>query len=299
MNMAVPQLQPAPHSRVNASRGHARRYLLVRQSPSGGFCFYRSTYVDEPNLGDTWHAVAALLLLGELPPHREALFNFVCAQPIGRQLYALYYRTFTLEALGSADPDRAAMEASVRALALKLRDFTPHSHVSGQLERLLFTLQLKAYFKMTFAADEVAAAMSGMEQRTGGFGFPPNIIDTQLALSILSLCGHKASARTTEFVSRLAGPGYAFRLTENSLSPNLEIVCAGIGRCEQAGMPVPYSADAAAFILACQTGNGGFARAPNALPDIKLTHLALQGLASLSGNTPSQQPRPQSTRRPP
>ncbi|MGC2456659.1 MAG: hypothetical protein WA435_01510 [Gallionellaceae bacterium] len=40
--------------------------------------FYRSTYLDEPNLFDTWHAVAALALLGEQPPHVESIVHFVC-----------------------------------------------------------------------------------------------------------------------------------------------------------------------------------------------------------------------------
>jgi prenyltransferase beta subunit len=40
---------------------------------------------------------------------------------------------------------------------------------------------------------------------------------------------------------------------------------------------------ALAFILDCQTGDGGFARAPDALPDIALTHLALAGLDALAG----------------
>lgn len=36
----------------------ASKYLLGRQSSNGGFCFYRSKYVDEPNLFDTYHAVS-------------------------------------------------------------------------------------------------------------------------------------------------------------------------------------------------------------------------------------------------
>jgi hypothetical protein len=66
----------AATSRINAltecaykSCQCACRYLLGRQSPTGGFCFYRSEYLDEANLFDTWHAVAALALLNELSPH--------------------------------------------------------------------------------------------------------------------------------------------------------------------------------------------------------------------------------------
>jgi len=33
------------------------------------------------------------------------------------------------------------------------------------------------------------------------------------------------------------------------------------------------------LVLACQTADGGFSRTPNALPDIDLTHQALQVIA--------------------
>ena len=273
-------------ARVYGARQQARHYLLGRQSPSGGFCFYRSEYLDEPNLFDTWHAVAALTLLGELPPHRETLVNFVCAQATGRQPYALYYRTFTLDALGSPDPDHAVVEESVCALPLNLHGLARHSDLSGQLERLLLTLRLKAYLDLAFAAEEVARSILGLEQPSGGFGTPPNLLDTRLALEILALCGQAASTHTKSFVARLALPVFAFRLTEDSLSPNLETVCAGIECCQRLNLPMAYPGDAAAFILDCQPGNGGFARAPNALPDISLTHLALQGLASLFEDIP-------------
>lgn len=271
---------------VYGARQRARHYLLGRQSPSGGFCFYRTEYLDEPNLFDTWHAVAALTLLGELLPHREMLVDFVCAQPPGRQPYALYYRTFTLDALGSPDPDHAAVEESVRSLPLNVHGLARHSNLSGQLERLLLTLRLKRYLDLAFAAEEIARSILGLEQPSGGFGTPPNLLDTRLALEILPLCGQVTSARTAAFVDRVELPIFAFRLTEDSLSPNLETVCAGIECCQRLGLSVAHPGDAAAFILDCQTGDGGFARAPNALPDIGLTHLALQGLASLFEDIP-------------
>jgi hypothetical protein len=269
------------------SRYRARHYLFGRQSPSGGFCFYRSTYLDEPNLSDTWHAVAALALLGEQPPHAETIVHFVCMQPPGKQPYALYYRTFTLDALSSVDPDHAAVAESVHALSLNLHDLARHPGLSGQLERLLLTLRLKIYFDMEFATEDISRAILGLEHPNGGFGTPPNILETSLALGILALCGQEASSYTMGFVARLEGPGYAFRLTENSLSPNLETVCAGIECCHLLTLPVTYPEDAAAFILSCQRSNGGFARAPGALPGIELTHLALQGLASLFEDAPS------------
>ncbi len=267
-----------------ASCQRVRSYLLERQSPMGGFCFYRTAYLDEPNLSDTWHAVAALRLLGEEPPNRDAIADFVCMQPPGKQPYALYYRTFTLDALGMADPDRAAMIENIHALQLDTEGLFTHADLSGKLERLLFILRLKVHCGTGFSAQQVVSAMLALEHPEGGFGTPPNIIETNLAAAILALCGGKASADTGRFVTSLGGPGYAFRFTENSLAFNLETICAGIECCRLLNLQIAYPADAAAFILACQTGNGGFARAPDSLPGIELTHLALQGLATLNGN---------------
>lgn len=273
-------------TRINESRQRVRNYLLGRESPSGGFCFYRTDYLDEPSLFDTWHATAALGLLGGLPAHQEALANFVCGQPPSGQLYELFYRTFTLDILNKADPDHTLVKKMVDALPLNLSGPTQHSALSGQLERLLLTFRLKAYFGLTFITEEITQIIFGFEHLNGGFGTPPNLLDTRLTLSVLALCGQTSSTYTAEFVSRMALPKFAFRLTQHSLAPTLETMCAGIECCRVLNLPVAYPEDAASFILACQVHNGGFARAPAALPDIGLTHLALQGLESLFEYTP-------------
>jgi len=287
VSLGAARFRPDPLGmRIDESRQKAHHYLLGRRSPLGGFCFYRSAYLDEPNLFDTWHAVAALALLGDLPPHRDALANFVCAQPPGGQPYELFYRTFTLDILHKPAPDHVLVKEMVNTLPLKLPDPTRHSALSGQMERLLLTIRLKAYFGLAFTAEDIAWLILGLEQSDGGFGTPSNLLDTRLALSILALCGQAASSRTAAFVPRLTLPEFAFRLTQYSLAPTLETVCAGIECCRVLNLPVAYAEDAASFILACQTSNGGFARAPGALPGIELTHLALQGLASLFESSP-------------
>lgn len=273
-------------TRINESRQRAHIYLLGRQSPSGGFCFYRTDYLDEPSLFDTWHATTALGLLGGLPAHPEALANFVCGQPPSGQLYELFYRTFTLDIFNIADPDHMLVKEMVDALPLNLSDPTRHSALSGQLERLLLTLQLKVHFGLTFIIEEIAQIILGLEHMSGGFGTPPNLLDTRLTIRVLGLCGQTSSTNTAAFVSQMALPKFAFRLTQHSLAPTLETVCAGIECCRVLNLPVAYLEDAASFILACQVHNGGFARAPAALPDIGLTHLALQGLESLFEYTP-------------
>jgi hypothetical protein len=52
-------------------------YIRERRCSSGGYCFYR---LDEPNAGDTFHALASLAMLDALPDNdvatREYLQSF-------------------------------------------------------------------------------------------------------------------------------------------------------------------------------------------------------------------------------
>jgi hypothetical protein len=108
-------------------------------------------------------------------------------------------------------------------------------------------------------------------------------LTTQAACAVLHLCGHDIPARTAEYVESLAVLGFGFRLTANSLSPNLETTCAGIQCGVWMHRAVTHARDAQRFILACQDGRGGFARAPGALADLACTHLAIEGLGLLCG----------------
>lgn len=49
--------------------------------------------------------------------------------------------------------------------------------------------------------------------------------------------------------------------------------------CSRLGLVIPQLRDSIAFVLSCQSGSGGFARAADALPDLTLTHLALAAVA--------------------
>ena len=279
----MPSSSIVRHPRKNpllSALDRARDYLMERQSPGGGFCFYRGYYLEEPNLSDTWHAVAALTgLLGVVLPERDSHADFIIGQPIEPQPLVLYCRVRALLALGVDDPESATVQSAVVDLQRHLPDLAMHTSLSAALQRLNCTLWLKRHFGLMLAADDLAHPLLQGEHADGGFGTPPNLLDTEAAIAVLMLCGHAPAERTGEFVNRMAVPGFGFRLTANSLSPNLETTCAGMLSCCRLGLPIPHARDAIAFVLSCQTGNGGFARAADALPDITLTHLALAALA--------------------
>ena len=258
----------------------ASAYLLSKQSSSGGFCFYRGYYLEESNLADTWHGLAALCNLLRAPvPQQKQHAEFIIGQPVEPQPFSLYCRVRSLRVLDVIDPHAAEVRRAVEALQPSLSDAVLLDAPEAALNRLRYTIWLKRYFGAMPPLDHLMSALLGTEHAQGGYGVPPNLIDTAAAVAVLTFCGDKASARSGDFVARLAEPSCGFRLTLNSLSPNLETTCAGIIACAEMRLPVPHAAEAVAFILTCQTGNGGFARASDALPSIVLTHLALVALA--------------------
>ena len=273
----------ASHRRLAQALAQARAYLVGRQCANGGYSFYRSEDLEEPNLHDTWHALAGLRLLSTGVPRREDLIRFVVGQPISEQPYALYFRVRCLCLLESADPDPAAVSAAVAALVVTAPAMDRPEDFSGELHRLRLSLWLKRHFALAYPAAAITRFLLSVEQPSGGFGAPPNLLATRQALAVLALCGEKAATRSSTFLAQMATPYFGFRLTVDSLSPNLETTCAGVACCRRLDLPIAHAADALAFILDCQTGNGGFARAPDALPNIALTHLAIAGMTALVG----------------
>ncbi len=274
---AVPTIDPVAERLANVL-DRARAYVLGRQSPNGGFSFYRTSDINEPSLSDTWHAIAALRLLNVAPPHSDSIIKFVTEQRPQAQAYALYFRVRILDALQTLDPERATVAGLVRSLPARLRPSDAAFEHSDELERLHLTLWLNKHFALPFATRALGSVLSALEHPGGGFGTPANLLDTAEVLSIPSLCRSVSSPATRKLVTRLGVPGFGFRLTMSSLTPTLETTCAGIECCVRLRLPVPYPKDTRDFILDCQTGNGGFARAPGALAGLALTHLALSGL---------------------
>lgn len=264
----------------------ASAYLLSRQSPAGGFCFYRTEYLDEPNLDDTYHAVRGLSQLGVEIPDSERL-SCLAREGLDRpQPGDLYHAAFTLRTLSPAWQPGMEWIERVRALDVSRPPSADSPALTGWLHRTRTVIRLQRAFTEFEHARHIARAVCELEHPEGGFGVHPNIQDTALALDILGDCQCTDRLRaTTGFVARTQTATFGFNTVENSLSSTLESVCAGLHCCTVLHAPVRYGAAALSFILACQTGRGGFARAPGALPDIELTHRGIGALLRLRTHT--------------
>lgn len=265
------------------------RYLRERQSPGGGFCFYRSEYLDEPNISDSYHAVRTLHLLGAEVRAQDALRELAQSFLHSPHALARYYAVLLLRTL---DPDfrpSAQWCAQVAAWPFPALPASDSPGLSNWLEQARILARLKSLFADAAELAEPLRGLRQLEHPEGGFGKPPNLWDSWLALDMLRR-GEAAGVclpRTREFIERLQVPFIGFSLTEGSLTANLDVLFAGLRCCRALGLAVRFAPQLKALIQACQSGKGGYARAPGASPNIEYTYKAIWALCCLDNALPS------------
>lgn len=271
----VSGLPPALSVKARMAAVRARSYLEGRQSADGGFCFYRWQTVDEPTLRDTWHAVAALTLLGAGVPRRGDVVAFLRGFPC-TGFDDRYHRGLALARLNESIPADVIEHVGELDAAAALVD--AKVPVAARLRR---ARQIVALQRRLATVREPAAVIERTLDlcRDGGWGDKPNLPDTWLALAILDACGSRGHGDgVNEFVDALQVPSFGFTATRDSTFAPLEVVHAGLRACSLLRLPVLHLSDAVASVLACQSDDGGFGRTSDALPGIAQTHLGLLAL---------------------
>lgn len=287
-------------SRCSDAVVRAATYIRTRQSPSGGFCFYRYGGVDEPSLGDTYYAVAALRHFGIEVPNSRKTANFVAQARIFGLTY-LYFCSFSLEHLGLASRISEETLEHIRSLSITVPAAAGSVDASSWLESARKTIRLQQRFGPDSAGQgerlaamlvpravqaenryaPVAVFVTDLMLR-GGFGVRSNLWDTCLALSVGALLGLRPPEEIVAFIDSLQHPPIGFLMTPSSAMPNLDVVYAGVRCCEILRLAVKQRQEVTEFTLACQTTNGGFAHAPDALPNLEFTYQALKTLSILA-----------------
>jgi hypothetical protein len=260
----------------------AEAYLLGRQCSVGGFSYYKSEYVEEPNLGDTYHTVAALNLIRAEIPHRDAIVDFLEGAGIYGPGY-LYCYAFTLDLMGFGSRVASERLGQIRSLDVRAPDARFAEGVSRWLQETLDTVLLQRRFGHLQTAAPILDFVRGLKNG-GGFGMTLNLLDTSLGVAILSTLdedGELSDSRT--FVGELQAPYFGFTLTASSRATSLETIHAGVKCCRMLGIDIRHPVDVLEFVLSCQKPDGSFSRAPVALPDIELTHQALEVIVAIVG----------------
>jgi len=251
----------------------AERYLASRQCRDGGFCYYRSGYLEEPNLFDTWHAVAAFALLGRAVPRGAEVAAWLDGFDLASQPPdALYYLAFSKRLLAAHwAPDQATR---ARIAALPLAPPARDINLSGWLAGTLRKTRLKAAFAHLGQAPAVVTALRTWHQ--GGYGLKPNLQDTELALELLAALGEPdPGTETGRFVDALQDPQLGFRNTLDSRYVRLAILLAGVRCCLRLGLPVRFRDAILDLVRAARTGDGAFADVPGAVPTLDSHYRAL------------------------
>lgn len=261
----------------------AIRYLQERQSPGGGFCFYRSAYLDEPNISDTYHAVRALSFLGARLENVEQVGEFARSFLDSGQPLARYFAAWVLKCLKLFRPGKQWLD-EIAHWPISEPPGKNSPQLTAWLEHTRFVIRLKSLFDAGHGFSHLGLSLRALEQPEGGFGNRPNLWDTWLALDILGCCGpgcHELLC-TRQFVERLQVPVIGFALTEGSRTGNLDVLFAGLRCCRALTIPIRFSSAVLSLVSACQTGRGGFARAPGASPNIEFTYKAVWACSYLT-----------------
>lgn len=298
-------------SKCTEAVARAAAYIRGRQSSSGGFCFYQYGRIEEPSLGDTYYAVSALKLFGIEVRRSSRVAEFVGrARRFG--LTYLYFYAFTLDRLGLAARVGAEALTQIDALTIALPEEGRSIDRSGWLESARKTIRLQQRFgtdgagkaRTRFTVEKYSASadrLVGEDERYahvarfvgdlivgGGSGVRVNLWDTYLALALGSLLGVEPTPDTVSFVDSLQQPPFGFLMTPHATMPSLDVLYAGVQCCRLLKLPVRREQEIIAFLLSCQTTDGGFSHAPTALPNLEFTYRALQTLAALAPElTPS------------
>lgn len=260
----------------------AAEYVLGRQCRDGGFCFYRTKDINESNLADTYHALSVLRLLGREVPHCEQVLSFLNGFQGRSQPDDLYHLSGVAKLAHAEASVLSAYREPSMALTLALPPHRQSTEVSAWLSHARTVVLLKRRLgALTYSQGLCATIVSLIHD--GGFGPGPNLLDTFSAIELLAAYDVPlAIPGLASFVDELQHPSCGFTMTRTSRMERLELVAAGVACCRLLKIPVRYSAEALRFILACQTQRGGFAAAPDALPDIMLTHQAVVTLLALN-----------------
>lgn len=273
---SMSKLTPALENHIEQAMTRAVDYLASRQCRNGGFCHYRTDDLEEPNIRDTYYAVAAYRLVQRDVPNRDRLLDYLQSMGIcQRQSSYLYYYAFTAYLLDEPVLNRGLLE-NLSALDIKL-PLEKATVLSEWLKHSYRVVHLQKTFAGYLAFSELAGYIRQL-LRSGGVGVKPNLVDTHLTLSILAdLNSLEGLQNTRDFVDRLQFASLGFRYTEDSFSPaTMGTLYAGVISCARLGLPVRYFEDVLNSVLLSQRSHGGFARSPGGFGDLSTHYRALR-----------------------
>jgi hypothetical protein len=244
------------------------QYVLERKCLSGGFCFYK---LEEPNGSDTWFALSILDLL-HYEIKDESTVNFLKAMqhPDGSydSIYSAFYSIKSLSLLGAepAEDPRPYILRNLGSYRFDARRLP--AEVISLFKRTSFLVDLYETTGLDTGNDvhdKIIEFILRFRNEDGGFGHLRSTLhETSRALEMLRRLGYPLDGLGAEsFIRRCETPVTGFTDIPRTSLGYLEFVHAGVRASHLLGCRPHYSKQCTAFVLNCQSRNGGFSRTPH------------------------------------
>lgn len=262
------------------------RYISERRCASGGYCFYR---LDEPNAGDTFHALASLAMLDALPNDDNAtrlyLHSFQRTDGSFANVAVGHAACRSLAILG----ERPQVDPTgwILSLLLPPGDRARPVESTSLFGNAYLLTDLCTRLGIAVPSDKKESVISAVlryKHPDTGFGRPlSTIIETSHALAILAALGYSVSSTgSTEFIKHCEDPAFGFLAVPGVTPAYLEHVHAGVFACSVLGYRSPAHGACREFLLRCLLGNGGYARSVyGGSATLENTYLALAARAMI------------------
>ena len=260
------------------------RYVTSRQCRNGGFCFYRTEYLEEPNLHDTYYALVAYRLMDRPVPNRDRVVDYLrSATSYGAQTSYLYYLARGMRLLGCPD-QYPELQHRIAQLHIRPLESDDSLSISSWLEDALMVARLRKTFAEATGFEPVKHVIGDL--RAGHYrAYRRNLLDTYLMLRILAELDRLQEIDDLKrFVDAMQAPSLGFRMTQTSAAINMDILYAGVFSCAMSGIAITYAHDIVGHVLASQKKDGGFARAPAAAGDLQTNYKGLRVLHYLTAD---------------
>jgi len=265
------------------------QYVQERRCPSGGYCFYR---LDEPNAGDTFHALQILFLLGELNRDDETVAFLQGLQQSDGSYSSHAAALFAgrgLQLLGAAPLYDVAP-----FISCSIPCISPETQVieSFSLFEPLYTWLSLILLHRVPLPEEWRAQITGtilrFQGESGGFGASSGTLqDTWQAAETLVVLGYpRENLGISRFIWSCEDPEFGFLGRPGSRPPYLEHLYAGLRVSALLRTTPRYAGACRAFIEQCAHHSGGFVRSVfGGSPTLEFTARAVESLAILEGRT--------------
>lgn len=296
LNLSTERVGRFQMTRVNSDFCHENaveacyQYVLGRQTPEGGFCFYRyhPWGIEEPNAKDSYAAVSILKMLGRPVPHVEKCTEWLLAQQESDGGYpTLVIGHAVLKALRILGAEPLHDPCPFLREIIQKQGFTNPSclEISGWLTNALRCVELCRDFGIAIS-ERMCGEMGGWIGRLwcedGGWGTPgSNLLDTGSAVELTVGLNLPVPEQALNYARRCEGLPFGFNQTPNSAASSLEVQRAGLKilGCFHAGPRTPSLIRG--YVASCQTAVGGFGRTPGTIAGLSESLWAIEILSML------------------